>query len=57
MDQSGQVQTFQACGPTCLYRVGYNTGKNQSDCTNSLKCLRILNKAHIFLIYYAENNL
>ena len=49
MDQSGQVQTFQACGPPSVSIVGYNTGKNQSDCTNSLKCLRMIDTCLLLL--------
>ena len=39
MNQSGQVHTFQVWARRVSI-VGYNTGKNQSDCTNSLKCLK-----------------
>ena len=43
MDQSGQVQPCKHSKRAArrVSIVGYNTGKNQSDCTNSLKCLRI----------------
>ena len=34
-----EVQTFHAVSLSC----DINTGKNQSDCTNCLKCLRICN--------------
>ena len=49
MDQFSQVrawctvQTFHAVSLSC----DINTGKNQSDCTNCLKSLRILDEIHV----------
>ena len=42
------VQTFHAVSLSC----DINTGKNQSDCTNCLNCLRITNKAPYMYVNY-----
>ena len=43
MDQSGAPL---AVSFMCDINTAGNTGKNQSDCTNCLKCLRYVSKLH-----------